>query len=381
MVDELLAAERYDLAERLALDRAWTQQRPASSELQTALRTALQGPEPEPLAGWVGATNGALYIPTGELKPHSPDFGLRALAPVPYTPRNGVAHIAAIRARFLGTVFSEDNLDAYLCLLGLTLAGKAPGRQGALVFITGAEGSGKTGAVEAASAAFGDLAMARSANWLAGRKEQAELDNATAEVLLRQPRLVTIEEMGGDATVNTSWLLALTGDGKITARPPHKPQVTKKQPAAIWASSVTPPNLRSTTGLIRRLVVLRTTGELHESQQQELDPASGLSEAIFTRAAQEAKLAYQPGYLTPTGDVEGKELFARETDPAADFVKRLGEESLHALGNDLLDEVRSYTGITKMSKKALSGLINRLTDFTTEQRASGGRDWKLTYKQ
>ena len=325
LVDELNRHGKDGLAELISSDERWQRIKGKTTDFWTGMRDILAGPVPDPKLYHVGTPSGVVDLRTGELYPHHPDYNIRAVTTGKYRPDESEALREAIRQRFDKVLDPETQL-AYVQLVGLALTKRAQSYR-PVVMIIGPSGSGKGDAANIALRSMGDLGMQVSREWLAMRIRN-EIDAATTEILERQSAMVKVDELETETSVATHRLLELTGNTPLSSRRAYGSLVKGTIRAQVWTTAVSPPNMSATSGLRRRLAVLRTQRELRPDEIDE-DGAENqdLLDAVLTLGAMEAIAFYKPGYRAPEGRTSDKEEALADMDEVAHWLE--SRDDLH----------------------------------------------------
>ena len=289
------------------------------ADMWVGLRHACAGPIPSPEPFVVGVPSGIFDLRDGSLRPHSPEYGIRALTAGDFS-LYVEEHKRALTGR-LGRVFDDENMADYIRLAALSLTGLAQSYR-SIVMVVGDSGTGKGGAVNVLVRAFGGRAMGVGNEWLSQR-ERSEIDAIAADILERQPAVLSVDEVGGDTAVGQSRMLSLTGNTIWSYRRPHGTLLTGSPSFQLWTTTVKPPSLDSHSGIARRLAVLHTLRPLGESEVDEIGgKAPELLNAIVSLACKQAAGVYAHDYRAPEGSRAAK----AETLAAMDQVAAWLEE-------------------------------------------------------
>ena len=293
-------------AKQLITDRLWNAQKHVGSDLWDGLRTSCLGQVPEPLPYHVGVENGCVDMKSGDLHPHRPACGQRALTAGRYLPE---AHegLAKLLAQHLSPVFTVETQKAYLELIGLSLTGEAATYRG-LALVRGAERSGKGGAVRLQRAALAGRSAAINADWFMRRAK--DIDAETANLLHRRPDSISVSEVGVNSlgAHRRKFLAAVGGEDELSARRPHGATVAGKLTSLWWSSCVELPTFDVGDGISERLAVLLTIktlspgvkrSEMRTFTQDLMDAV--VTGAIFTIRASGFFDDTPAGYVAPGG--------------------------------------------------------------------------------
>ena len=362
---ELATGGQRDLAELLA-GKEFTAmvKQGAHADMWVGLRHACAGDIPSPEPHYVGVPSGIVDLRDGSIRPHAPEYGIRALTAGDFSD-DDAAHKWALAARF-DKVFDDENLASYIRLAALSLTGLAQSFR-SIVMVTGSSGSGKGGAVNVLVRAFGGRAMAAGAEWLAMR-DRSEIDAIAADVLERQPAVLSIDEVGGDgAHINPGRLLSLTGNTAWSYRRPHGTLLTGSPRFQLWTTAVQPPAIDARSGIERRLAVLRTKGRLLESEIDELGGHSpDLLDAVVSLACKQAAEVYRKGeYRAPEGSRSAKAETLADMDEVAAWLEEV----------DDLDNVSMADG-RQRACQALELPHDAVTPTAFGLRVNGSTKWE-----
>ena len=370
-------AQRYALAQKLkeqgnegpaatlAGQKYWDRNKAKNSDFWSGLRLTLAGDLPEPEPHYLGTPGGVVDLRTGQLHPHAPEFGIRALTRGQYLPQEVAAMMEVWHRRF-DPVFAPEIQAAYLALLALALTRRAQNLRG-IVFVKGESGSGKGGAVNVAVNALGDYSGAVPRKWL-DQRNGGDIDATGAELLEKQPAIVSIDEVGQGTRVDFGHLMTVTGDMPYKARRPHGPLIEGRIQAQFWTTAVDVPQIPKASGIDRRMAVLPT---IHRLEESEIDAVRAddqdLLAYVVTRAALLAQLVYQDGYRAPVGDESTKAEALADMDPLATWLDELPESLADHLVSEVLDQARKDLGDEKITANALGRRINASKVWISER--------------
>ena len=378
---DTLARHRYQYAHELATEgkpdlatmlggTAFTTMagRGEKGDLWVGLRHACAGDIPEPASHVVGVPSGVVDLRDGTLHNHDPLFGIRALTRGDFT-GDVDAHKMALRQRF-GKVFDEPVLREYIRLVALALTGMAQSYR-PLVMVTGPSGSGKGGACNVVLLALGGRAMGVGQDWIAQR-DRSDIDAVGADILERRPAVVVVDEIGGDTGIQLSRVLTLTGNTEQRKRRPHGTLLSGFYAFQLWTTTVSPPELDTSSGLERRLAVLSTQRKLDPGEIDELGGQTpGLLDAVVSLSCLQAREVYDRAtYRAPEGSVEAKADALADMDQVAEWLE----------SQDNLDQVPVSEARVKACK-ALDLPLDALTAAAFGAKVSSSTKWERGRKK
>ena len=276
------------------------------------IRNILAGEAPEPRRDVIGTPNVAVDLRTGDSLHLAPELGLRAITAGRYLPELREKHHEVLQERF-SKIFSEENLEAYLQLVGLAMTGRGQPHR-ALVVVTGRSGSGREAAVRVLVDALGELAMSADCSWLSNETAD-EVDSTWAGILEHRSVVIGLDELS-HRSISYDQLIEVTSSPPVVVRHPNGKILNRYIQAMLWATAVTQPEMPAGPGLSRRLAVLPTLRRLEEQEfDGELVQDQELLDAIVTEAAIRAAEVYKPGYVAPVGNSDAKEQILRDMGP------------------------------------------------------------------
>ena len=285
-------------------------------DLWVALRSCCAGPVPEPERYYIGTPSGIIGLRDGSIRPHSPEYGIRALTTGDFLPGLVDQHTGALRARF-DRVFDEKTQNDFIRLVALSLTGEAQAHR-AVTLILGKSGSGKGDAANVVSRALGDLSLGVGNEWIA-QQQRTEIDAVAAEILERQTRALMVDEIGGDTSIGVSRLNRLTGNASWSNRRPHGPLLRGSPVFMMWATAESVPSLPKKAGMERRLAVLGTKGVLEDREKdEEGGKAPDLLNAVVTLSCMMAAEVYKRPYYPPKGTEQARAEALADMDRVAD---------------------------------------------------------------
>ena len=339
-------------------------------DIWVALRVANLGPIPQPALHHIATPDAIVDLRTLITYPHSPAYNIRGVTRGRFLPDGVEEHWRALKRRF-SKVFTPPMLHEYIRAVALALTGKAQDHR-ALVMLLGESGSGKGDAASVARIALGHLGMGVGLDWLR-EGFRSDIDTVTATILERQPRILVVDEVGGDTKVAVSDLLSKTGKGELHGRKPHGPLLFGTPIFQMWTTAVSPPHIPRGQGGARRLCLLPTLRSLGDSER---DPDGGraqeLLDAVVTLAILEAPAVYQPGYCAPEGDSQGKQQAIDTMDPVGAWIEAQDDLDGKTSG-DALAHVRSDLSLSdrELSATAFGKLLNSSAKWTTYHGKKG----------
>ena len=311
------AAELKDLglelaAKHLAEEFHKVRARGDTSDLWAALRDVCRGEVPKPERHYEGTPDCIVDLRDGSTYPHAPEYGMRSITRGRYRPGDAEAHWQALHARF-DRVFDDAMLTCYLRLTGLALTGLAQAYR-AFTMVYGESGSGKGGACKVMLNALGDRGFAPPSNFLEQRHE--EIDSTMTEILEKQPAVIVIDELSGEADIPMRFFLSLTGNSGRGHRRPHGKLVKGTIEAGVWTTATEAPSFSRRNDINRRMAVLATKNR--KIPDEEVDEAGSedqvLLDAIITQACIMAAEVYRKPYHPPEGSRSAKRNAMDEMD-------------------------------------------------------------------
>ena len=307
------------------------------------LRIAYDGVLTSPPTHDLATPDGVVDLRTGELRPHAPTDGTRAVTAGRYRPNDAQRLRGRLEAH-LQDVLTSEGFASFLTLVGLTVSGRAQSYPGTITLIHGRARTGKGGIVRLVLGALGERGFQVKPEWLDPRK-RGDTDATLWLIIFRQPLMIAIDEIGNTQEVSLLRLLDLTGDNQQSARRPFgKEPITGTILCAIWTTAVKSPRLATGTGLGGRLAALQTVRstpipEEHRKVGYEQD----LLDAVITLGCMEAKRVYEPGYKGPTRDETAYATAVQDMDPVAAWLEALSGEWHGRLVVEALEQCRADT--------------------------------------
>ena len=209
-----------------------------------------------------------------------------------------------------------------------------------ILWLWGTGGSGKGGIMKLLWAALGDKAITINRSFFLDTP--GDIDDALANVLEKQPTFLMIDEFGSSKrSIDEGKLLSRTGDTPQSARRPHGHTITGNIHAMVVVATVTPPSMRTATGLKRRLAVLGTGEEIPPERKDSGYPQD-LRDAVVTLAAQRAITVMaalaNSTYVAPEGDITRKAELLASMDPVASWLDALPDDSAGMSMADLAEQ-------------------------------------------
>ena len=352
---ELEAAGWTEGAAALSNDRLWKGEKTVGSDLWDGLRKACLGQVPEPRPYHVAVKNGCVDLVTGEIHPHQPECGQRALAAGRYLPMDR-DRLSALLAAHLVLVFTVETQRDYLELVGLSLTGESATYRG-IAFVMGGERSGKGGIVRLQRASLGERSAAINSDWFSRRA--ADIDADTANLLHRRPDSISSTEIGRESLNHrTKFLSAVGGEDEQSARRPHGATKTGIIRSLWWTSCVAIPKFDVGDGIGDRLVVLPTIGKLAPRfrKPEQRTFTQDLFDAVITGAILRIRASgyfddSPAGYVPPGGPLDSKTAGTLgKMDPLAAWLEKLPDswdnawvDDARALAQDELEDEISST--------------------------------------
>ena len=303
-----------DPAEALTRGKALPESlRSPISELWAALRHVCLHPIPKSLPHQVGTPEGVYDIRTGQFLPHHHSLGMRALTVGRFLPGDLDAHQAALTRRF-GPVFDEPTIHEFVRLVGLALSGEAQSHR-SLVMVKGPSGSGKGDCINVLKHALGRRALGAGNEWIS-EGPRSEIDVTGHDILLYEPAILAVDEVGSATKVAVPRLLSLTGNSNWAKRRPYGYLLQGKPRFQMWTTAVDTPRMRRGLGVERRLAVLKTQRVLEEYEKDEKGgSAPELLNAVVTLGLLAAREVFAPRYRAPAGSEAGKDSILEGMDP------------------------------------------------------------------
>ena len=340
------------------------------SELWAGMRAVCRGPLPKSLPHHVGVPDGVYDMREHKLLPHHPDLGIRAVTIGRFRPDNVDEHGAALRRRF-GKVFHPSTLGDYVKLVGLALSGLAQSKR-ALVIVKGLSGSGKGDSVNVLHNALGQKAHSAGVEWLL-EGHRSDIDAIGYDLLLQDPAVLSVDEIGGSTQINVGRLLTLTGNAPWAKRRAYGTLLRGHPSFQIWATCVSAPDLRRGLGLERRIVVLPTLRALEVAEQDEdgaADPA--LLDAVVTMSLLAGTLVFRGGYAPPEGDPGARARLMQDADALGAWID--AHESLDTLEPAAAAAAaRADLGMDKLSVKAFGSSVTTSSKWEVFHSRQGNR--------
>ena len=325
------------------LSNAWQNRKSPPADFGSALRNTLRGALPVPPPYLLNTPDGQLDLRQEKpcIEPSDPRAGHRSMTAGRYRPDEPA--LTQIIEERLEIVLSEPAIEQYFQLAALTISGRAQSFR-SIMMLTGASGSGKGGCIRLLEHTLGTYSATATPQWLDGKI--GDIDAKAAEILHRQPKMISIDELGSDTKVAKSRLNALSGDNTWTARKPYQTiPYTGKVPSAIWTTAVAPPTLDTGDGIARRLAVLPTLDKELSPEVRRKDAISqDLSDALLTVIVGIAYHCYQPGYVPPEGVSEARQEVLDEMDPLQSWLNGLDDSFEGKPMTDLLKTAHEEVG-------------------------------------
>ena len=238
-----------------------------------------------------------------------------------------------IRTRYtksVGQLTTDDGVETIWRMFGLAISERGQALRG-LFFIVGPSGSGKGGTLQLYSAAGGERVIGTSQKILLNRS--GEIDSLQTNITLKGAVMVVIGEA---ERADTDRLNDITGEAVVSSRLPWGGLVSGVNKYILVVTTVNPPELDTSTGIARRLAVVRMQngvdpdGRGGMKPDEKGDPTQDEVDALVTLGVREAAQAHQQGYEAPTGDLESKKQFRRDADPLGEWLaERHAEGGLH----------------------------------------------------
>ena len=200
----------------------------------------------------LGVRNGVVDLRTGKLGPNRPDLLITKYVDIDYKED---ADCDLFRS-FLHEVFQNDSdtIDAVHRLAGLTLAGGTSAE--VIIFCVGNGANGKSVFGNILTRIMGQYAVTAPSSLLAARR--ADDHGARSDLaMLRGARLVSINELPSDMTLDETVTKQLAGREPISARFLHKEYFTFDPQFTPWVRTNHRPIIKGTDdGIWRRLVIV-----------------------------------------------------------------------------------------------------------------------------
>ena len=339
------------------------------------VRHAITARLPVPEQHFIGTPGGVVDLMTGELHPHSPDWGLRCLTAGRYRPED--ADYLRERLEFdrynipANPILTPGNLATLINQVGLTLTARGTNYT-ALTLIMGKSGSGKGGTVDLVKRALGGYAMAAPENLL--ERHRTDIDAGLADIIDKQPRMLAHDEIAADDQVSIARLLGLTGNKPLNARRPHGSMRSGTSPAVIWTTAVDTPNWTAGAGFMRRLSVIHTARPLPDADKN-VGIEQDFLDAIVTLGIQAAAAVYRAGYNPPYGVAEARRETIGEMDGLALWLEDLLPENWN--GKETNDARAHYNeGLEEgdgVSKQVFAAAVKRSSCWRIAIRNTNAR--------
>ena len=269
-----------EAAEAVAVSRNWRSQE-FREDFWPGLRSRTDT-VPQRARFLVGTPDGVVDPRTLELLRHGRQYGQRALTAGRFLPDDR-DRLWVVLTAYLDKVFTRASLQQYLDMIGLAMTGAHKGRRG-LLLIVGGSGTGKGGAARLVKRAAGDRGMFVGSDWLERRMQ--DIDVTGAEILMLQPDVLVVSEMGVETYLNARKVLAMIGGGDgFKARLPLGLNQSGTVEGLWIGTCVEVPRFKTKTGIDRRITVLETKRVLLESEKDEAaGEAQELLDAVVTWA-------------------------------------------------------------------------------------------------
>ena len=279
------ACKPGDEGEKMA--KAWRSSGHVMNSFLAGCRNERRGRIPEPdYIRFFPANNGVVDMETGDLLPHAPEYGFRAVAngnymDTPDHPPLG-SFITALNDR-LRPALSEEERDTFFSWCGLVATGKVQSYNGAICMLVGPPGSGKGGILKLLRHGLGKLYFTGKSDMFSSNRPAGH-HNDLAILLLAQPMIVGLDERGtGSTRLQIDILNSFTGDteqGPFTRKGDPTP-ISGTPRFAVIHAAVQAPKLPTDTGLERRICAIATHKELEE-QDREPELPEYLADALVT---------------------------------------------------------------------------------------------------
>ena len=274
---------------------------------------------------------------------------MRALTVGRFLPDDLDAHQAALNRRF-GPVFDEPTIQEFVRLVGLSLSGEAQSHR-SMVMVKGPSGSGKGDCINVLKKALGRRVLGTVNEWIADGPP-SEIDVTGHDILLYEPAILTVDEVGSATKVAVPRLLTPTGNTEWAKRRPFGYLLRGTPRFQMWTTAVDTPRMRRGLGVERRLAVLSTQRVLEEYEKDEKGgSAPELLNAVVTLGLLAAREVFPPRYRSPSGSSAGKDTILEKMDPlwawldAQDNLDGMGVGTARLMAMKALD-------LDKLSSKA-----------------------------
>ena len=223
-----------DAADQWTDKKQWSHNKARASEFYTGLRDALRR-ELSPLPDYlVAVKNGVLDLKTGALSQHSPaaPYRVTAVAAGAYLKD---ADVSAVHDRLKPAIPDAARREMFLDASAVQFGGLAGGDiKGSMLYLVGDNGGGKGNSQRYVRTTFGGLAMAGNAEALSPRMS-GDINNHLATIIEKRPRMLTFAE---PEKLPMPRILSITGYDELTARGPHKPEVTAQLHCGVMVTAV-----------------------------------------------------------------------------------------------------------------------------------------------
>ena len=300
-----------------------------------------------------------------------------AVAVGEYRP-DDVEHLDSVLHDRLAHNLSVEDYKALIEFWGLGLTGLAQ-QYTAILWLYGESGSGKGHVVNLTHSAFGRLAAFVKLSTFLGVR--SDIDADMADVLERDPRFVTCDEMGGSPDV--AKLNALTGNTPWSARRPFGKPISRTLKALWIFPCVMAPSMNVETGLRRRSRALGFERRF-EGKPNENFTAEELA-AVVTLSIREAKRVYEDGYTPPEGNERRRAMLLESADPVSAWLMDLSDDidgqalkSLAQQYNDDMDLDERERG--RLTAAKLKARLKSHPRWTSMRGNGHAKDRKLRIK-
>lgn len=273
---------------------------------------------------YMAAANGVVDLATGQFVNHDPlAHDTRSVTAGNY--RQGeILRMYRLLSKRFQLVFDRRMFRLFLEALGMTLSGRGQNYRG-IVMCQGASGTGKGGTTNLVKTALGERACVASPAHLG--EQRSEIDVTLTQMVIRQPVMVFVDELGTGTKISAERLNNLTGDNVVgPARLPHMTKtVEDKVPSVYWVACVDVPRLATHSGINRRLLVIPFDKKLSESAKDPDPFSQDLLDAVVTIGAWMAKRVYANGYTPPESPDWALERVKKDADPVAVWLQNASD--------------------------------------------------------
>ena len=355
----------------------WKSSGPVFNSFLAGIRNEIAGKVPPPNRRYFPANNGLFCLETGQLIPHAPEFGFRSIANGDYIGPDLPAYSTALNDR-LRPALNPAERDSFFDWCGLVATGRVQNYPGSIAFIIGPARSGKGGILKLLAHGFGGLYFASKPDLFSNNRPTGH-DNDLAALLLADPLLVGIDELGGNRVkVSIDRLNNATGNnelGPYTLKGQRGMGIKGTPSFAVVTTGVDAPKFTLDTGLRERLFCLSTHAYLPVEERDSNPLPPYLADALITMCCIRAARMLQAGPLTGfAGTDAAKERIIPEMDPLAAAVR------------DLLRRPEDWHGA------ALSDLTSRIQAAFPNAKSNGiggivretkidGEPWQVTKRK